>query len=101
MQSLLTRARQPLKRSFAAQRRLYASEPVNAERGSSRTPFYMIAAGVVLFAGYKLGTQGTPNTPGVEGIVQATHPKTPDAKAAAGFPDKPQERSSQAGEQKN
>ena len=44
--------------------------------------------------------QGTPNTPGVEGIVHATHPKTPDAKDAAGFPDKPQQRSSQAGEQR-
>ncbi|KAM0792033.1 hypothetical protein ACM66B_006260 [Microbotryomycetes sp. NB124-2] len=100
MSAFLARTRQPLSRSFAAQRRTYASEPVNAERGSSRTPLYMIVAGVVLFAGYKLGTQGTPNTPAVESIVHATHPKTPDAKAAAGFPDKPQDRSSQAGEQK-
>ncbi|KAK4046672.1 hypothetical protein OIO90_006484 [Microbotryomycetes sp. JL221] len=99
MLSHIARARQPLSR-VVAQRRTYASEPVNVERGSSKTPLFMIGAAAVLFGGYMLGTKGTPNTPAVEGLVHATHPKTPDAKDAAGFPDKPQQRSSQAGEQK-
>ncbi|PRQ75472.1 hypothetical protein AAT19DRAFT_13529 [Rhodotorula toruloides] len=102
-----------LARTYAQQNGPAAQEPINQERGPSRTPFYIGAALVVLVGGYFSGVfvrtahllrrregegvdregelmpnscscaQATPPTPAVKNMQVAMHPKTEDAKMAA------------------
>ncbi|SCV72453.1 BQ2448_3990 [Microbotryum intermedium] len=85
------RLTRPSTRSYATQ------EPINLQRGNSKTPFYIGGAVVVLGLGYTLGTKGTPATPAVKGMQEATHPKTPGAREAAGLNADPHDRPSAAG----
>ncbi|GAA5909570.1 hypothetical protein JCM8208_007185 [Rhodotorula glutinis] len=64
-------------------------EPINQERGNSKTPFYIAGALVVLVGGYFTGVFKTPPTPAVKNMQEAMHPKTPEAKAAAGIREDP------------
>ncbi|GAA5842784.1 hypothetical protein JCM3766R1_007158 [Sporobolomyces carnicolor] len=59
-------------------------EPVNRERGPSKTPIFIGTALVVLAGGYFLGIGSTPATPAVKNMTQAMHPKTEAAQKAAG-----------------
>ncbi|POY72084.1 hypothetical protein BMF94_4891 [Rhodotorula taiwanensis] len=79
------------------QRRAYASEPINLERGPSRTPFFIAAAVVVLAGGYFSGIFNTPPTPAVKNMQKAMHPKTDAAKEAAGIAKDPLDEPLQVG----
>ncbi|GAA6010393.1 hypothetical protein JCM11491_006302 [Sporobolomyces phaffii] len=59
-------------------------EPINRERGPSKTPIFIGAAVVTLAAGYFLGIGSTPATPAVKNMTKAMHPKTEAAQKAAG-----------------
>ncbi|SCZ92384.1 BZ3500_MvSof-1268-A1-R1_Chr5-2g07821 [Microbotryum saponariae] len=83
--------------SFPQTRTYATQEPTNVQRGQSKTPFYIAGAVIVLGLGYTLGTKGTPATPAVKGMQEATHPKTPGAREAAGLNADPHDRPSTAG----
>ncbi|GAA5996972.1 hypothetical protein JCM5350_007685 [Sporobolomyces pararoseus] len=70
-------------------------EPVNRERGPSKTPIFIGTALVVLAGGYFLGIGATPKTAAVSGMTAATTPKTEAAQKAAGMD--PENRSHQVG----
>ncbi|GAA5929354.1 uncharacterized protein JCM15063_004129 [Sporobolomyces koalae] len=59
-------------------------EPINRERGPSRTPIFIGAALLVLAGGYFVGIGATPPTPAVTNMTKAMHPKTEAAQKAAG-----------------
>ncbi|GAA5947599.1 hypothetical protein JCM3765_000993 [Sporobolomyces pararoseus] len=59
-------------------------EPVNRERGPSKTPIFIGAALAVLAGGYFIGIGATPPSPAVKNMTQAMHPKTEAAQKAAG-----------------
>ncbi|ORY55545.1 hypothetical protein BCR35DRAFT_310046 [Leucosporidium creatinivorum] len=92
-------ARTALRSARPVSRRTYAtpSEPVNLQRGSSKTPFFVVGALAVLAAGYSFGFTSTPTTPAVKNMKEATHAKTPEAQAAAGQGSDPHARPSVAG----
>ncbi|GAA5875833.1 hypothetical protein JCM8547_005327 [Rhodosporidiobolus lusitaniae] len=85
-----------LSRSYA-QQGAAGSEPVNLERGNSRTPFFIVAALAVLGGGYALGVGQTPPTPAVKGMQEAMAPKTAQAKEAAGMSGNPKDEPVKAG----
>ncbi|KAG0655262.1 hypothetical protein C6P46_001076 [Rhodotorula mucilaginosa] len=77
-------ARTAFSRSIRPFTRGYATgEPVNLERGQSRTPFFIGGALLVLAGGYFSGIFTTPPTPAVKNMQKAMHPKTDAAKEAA------------------
>ncbi|GEM11785.1 hypothetical protein Rt10032_c17g5802 [Rhodotorula toruloides] len=86
-----------LARSYAQEGGPAAQEPINQERGPSRTPFYIGAALVVLIGGYFSGVFATPPTPAVKNMQVAMHPKTADAKMAAGIREDPKDEPHKAG----
>ncbi|GAA5832856.1 hypothetical protein JCM5353_003731 [Sporobolomyces roseus] len=59
-------------------------EPVNRERGPSKTPIFIGGALVLLVGGYFLGGFKTPPSPAVKNMTHAMHPKTEAAQKAAG-----------------
>ncbi|GJN94775.1 hypothetical protein Rhopal_007867-T1 [Rhodotorula paludigena] len=72
-------------------------EPVNRERGQSRMPVYFAGALVLLVGGYFVGGFNTPPTPAVKAMQEAMHPKTPEAKLAAGIRNDPHDEPTKAG----
>ncbi|GAA5919053.1 hypothetical protein JCM6882_001099 [Rhodosporidiobolus microsporus] len=80
-----------------AQEGVAGKEPINMERGSSRTPFFIAAALAVLGGGYFLGVGNTPPTPAVKNMQGAMAPKTAEAKSAAGMSGEPTDEPSKAG----
>lgn len=91
------------------------------ERGVSRTPFYIAGTAMLMFLGYKFGLsvrpfhrqtisfhtdmlfcgtslgrilleQSPPATPAISGMREATTPKTPAAREAAGMDSDPHAR---------
>ncbi|GAA6064296.1 hypothetical protein JCM10212_002476 [Sporobolomyces blumeae] len=73
-----------LARSYAHGNGPAGPEPINRERGPSRTPIFIATALVVLAGGYFLGVGSTPKTPAVDNMTKAMHPKTEAAQKAAG-----------------
>ncbi|BGP58567.1 hypothetical protein JCM8202_002329 [Rhodotorula sphaerocarpa] len=90
-------ARTALARSARPLSRGYASEPVNVERGPSRTPIFIGGAVLVLVGGYFSGIFNTPPTPAVKNMQKAMHPKTEPAKEAAGISQNPMDEPLQVG----
>ncbi|KWU42647.1 hypothetical protein RHOSPDRAFT_26828 [Rhodotorula sp. JG-1b] len=86
-------------RPFTArhQRGYATGEPVNLERGQSRTPFFIGGALLVLAGGYFSGIFTTPPTPAVKNMQKAMHPKTDAAKEAAGIRQDPLDEPHKAG----
>ncbi|KAK4046094.1 hypothetical protein OIV83_006347 [Microbotryomycetes sp. JL201] len=68
-------------------------EPINIQRGHSRTPLYIVLALATLYAGYRTVITSPPAaTPAVKGMTEATHPKTEMGKKAAGLDHEPLQR---------
>ncbi|GAA5982666.1 hypothetical protein JCM11641_002329 [Rhodosporidiobolus odoratus] len=82
--SLRTVSRAPRLTRGYAQEGVAGSEPVNLERGNSKTPFYIVGALAVLAGGYFVGWGNTPPTPAVKNMQKSMHAKTPEAKMAEG-----------------
>ncbi|GAA5828655.1 hypothetical protein JCM11251_000888 [Rhodosporidiobolus azoricus] len=83
-------------RSYA-QQGTAGKEPINLERGNSKTPFFIGAALAVLAGGYFLGVGNTPPTPAVKNMQSAMAPKTPEAKKAGGLTGDPKDEPTKAG----
>ncbi|KAM0792020.1 hypothetical protein ACM66B_006249 [Microbotryomycetes sp. NB124-2] len=65
-------------------------EPINIQRGNSRTPLYIVLALITLYTGYRTVITSPPAaTPAVKGMTEATHPKTEMGKKAAGLDHEP------------
>ncbi|GAA5898291.1 uncharacterized protein JCM6883_000984 [Sporobolomyces salmoneus] len=58
-------------------------EPVNRERGPSKTPIFIAAAVAVLAGGYFVGVGATPPTSATQNMAAATTPKTEAGQKAA------------------
>ncbi|KAK4046661.1 hypothetical protein OIO90_006473 [Microbotryomycetes sp. JL221] len=69
-------------------------EPINIQRGPSKTPIFIVGALCLLYGGYRLVVTEPPSpiAPAVHGMQHATHPKTEAAKKAAGLEQDPLER---------